>query len=70
MWSLKEKDDGTIYLTYDRFRWFTNSLRGIWEPVGPIGAVYTNTAIRVNQRAGYLCCNDDEGNVRVLVLED
>ncbi len=69
MWSLRERKDGTLYLTYDRYRRFTNSLRGIWELVGKQGSTYTDHCVRVNQQAGYFCANDDEGNVRVLVLE-
>jgi hypothetical protein len=70
MWVLKQKDDGTIYLTWDRFRRMNHNLRGLWEPIGPIDNKYTEMAVRVNKRAGHLCCADDQGNMRVLVLED
>jgi hypothetical protein len=70
MWSLRQRDDGSFYLTYDRYRRFTNSMRGRWEYVGPQDSAYTAMCVRVNKDAGYTCCNDDEGGVRVLVLED
>jgi hypothetical protein len=69
MWSARQKSDGEVYLTYDRYR-FTRDLRGLWEYLGPKDNTYTAYAVRVNQNAGYLCCADDEGNVRVLVLEE
>lgn len=70
MWSLRQKDDGEIYLTYDRSRRFNSQVKGLWEPIGPQGNSYTEHCIRVNTQAGYLCANDDEGNVRVLVLTE
>ena len=69
MWSLRQKDNGEFYLTYDRNR-YPNGLRGLWEYLGPQSNAYTPYAVRVNENAGYLCANDDEGNVRVLVLTD
>lgn len=69
MWSLKQKQDGEIYLTYDRTRRFMHSYRGIWEFVGPQENAMTAHCVRVNEDAGLICANDDEGNVRVLVLE-
>lgn len=69
MWSLRNREDGTFYLTYDRDRWYTGRVRGLWELVGPRDAVSTIKAVAINQSQGYTCCNDDEGNVRVLVLE-
>lgn len=70
MWSLRRKQDGSFYLTYDRFRRFSNNFRGIWEYVGPQDNTYTHHCVRVNENAGHLTANDDEGGVRVLVLED
>jgi hypothetical protein len=70
MWSLRMKEDGTFYLTFDRLHRYTNSLRGIWEWVGSQGMAETARAVRLNERRGYLCANDDEGAVRVLVLTD
>lgn len=70
MWSLAQKEDGEIYLTYDKFRRYNYQYRGIWEFVGPQDNAYTAYAIRVNQNAGHICCNDDEGNVRVLILTE
>lgn len=70
MWSLRQKDSGDFYLTYDRQRWFTNNLRGLWELVGPQNSAYARFAADVNRKAGLLCCDDDEGNIRVLVLEN
>lgn len=70
MWSLRQKKTGEFYLTYDRERRPSSSYRGSWEYVGPQSNTYTPYAIRVNQNAGLLCANDDEGNVRVLVLTD
>jgi hypothetical protein len=70
MWVLKEKENGEFYLTYDidkRRNWYG---RGIWEIVGPQGNSYTERCVRINAQAGYLCANDDEGNVRVLVLTE
>jgi len=69
MWSLRQKQDGTFWLTYDRDRYYTNNLRGRWEFVGKQDSAYTAHCVRTNQKAGYPCVNDDEGNVRVLVLE-
>lgn len=70
MWSLRQKENGEFYLTFDKFRRFTYNLRGLWEFVGPQDVAYTAKAVRVNRNAGLLCCNDDEGGVRVLVLEN
>jgi hypothetical protein len=70
MWSLKQNEDGSVVLTYDRTRWVSNRCRGLWEIVGKQDLLHTNRCVEVNQRAGLLCCNDDEGNVRVLVLEE
>lgn len=69
MWSLRQKQDGTFYLTFDKFRRYTNALRGSWEFIGPQDSAYTTYCVRVNKQAGLMCCNDDEHNVRVLVLE-
>lgn len=70
MWVLKQKLDGTFCLFYDRHRRFNSNFRGLWEFIGQQGNAYTDHAVRVNRKAGYLCCNDSEGGVRVLVLED
>lgn len=70
MWSLRQKQTGEFYLTYDKYRRFTNNLKGLWEHVGNQGTVMTTNAVRVNQEAGLLCCDDDEGGTRVLVLEE
>ena len=70
MWSLKERNDGSTYLTYDRDRFFTRHLRGRWEYLGPQGNKYTDYCVRVNREQGLLTASDDEGNVRVLVLEN
>ncbi len=70
MWSLRERNDGTFYLTYDGFRRFNNNLRGLWEVIGRQNHLNTAHLVRENQRRGYLCCNDDEGNVRALVLTE
>jgi hypothetical protein len=68
MWSLRRRPDDSFYLTYDRDRRYSNQLRGIWELVGPQDTVATDRAVAVNEAIGHLCCKDDEGNVRVLVL--
>ena len=69
MWSLKVRNDGTLYLTFDRERRYTNSLRGVWVLVGPQAVSYTAHAVRINENAGLFCVDDDEGGVRCLVLE-
>lgn len=70
MWSLRQRPDGTFYLTYDHSRRYsTSQLRGLWELVGPQEVTATNKAVQENKKQGYTHCNDDEGNVRVLVLE-
>ena len=69
MWSLRLKDSGEFYLTYDRERRFTRDLRGRWEFLGEQSNAYIPHVIRTNENNGYLCCNDDEGGVRILVLE-
>jgi len=69
MWSLRQRSDGSFYLTFDRTRRFTYSLLGLWEYLGPQDNQLTAHCVRVNEKAGYLCCNDDQGAVRVLVLE-
>jgi hypothetical protein len=69
MWTLKTKENNEAYLTYDRERRFSPSLRGIWELIGPQSNVYTTHCVVVNQQQGLLCVPDDEGHVRVLVLE-
>ena len=70
MWSLRVRQDGSMFLTYDKYRRFTFNLRGLWEYVGQQDSLATAKAIAANQKAGYLCCNDDEGGVRALVLTE
>lgn len=70
MWSLRQKKSGEFFLTYDRERRVNPYLRGLWEFVGPQDNAYTAQCVRINEARGLLCCNDDEGNVRCLVLED
>jgi hypothetical protein len=70
MWSLRERNDGSMYLTYDKFRRYTHSLPGLWEFVGSQIHVETPRLIEMNRRAGYLVVNDDEGGVRALVLTE
>ena len=70
MWTLKEKQTGELYLAYDKERWFTNNLRGLWELVGPQTSAYARYSADVNRSIGLLCCDDNEGNIRVLVLEE
>ena len=70
MWSLRQKVDGSFYLTYDKFRRHSYRLAGIWEHIGKIGSPGMEKIIEINRSAGYLCANDDEGGVRALVLEE
>ena len=70
MWSLRQKNSGEFFLTYDRTRRFTSALRGLWEFVGPQGNIYTEKCVKANTARGLLCAPDDEGGVRVLVLEE
>lgn len=69
MWRLDMNPDRTFILVYDR-GWKHSSLRGLWEIVGKQGSTYTEYCVKVNRAAGHLCVNDDEGNVRVLVLTE
>lgn len=69
MWSLKQKEDGSFILFFDRNRWYNPNVRGLWELIGQKGATYISHYTLVNEQRGYLCCDDTEGNVRVLVLE-
>lgn len=69
MWSLRERQDGSFYLTFDRSRRYLNGLRGIWEFIGHKDDTMISHYVRTNEKAGLLCCEDDEGGVRVLVLE-
>jgi hypothetical protein len=68
MWSLRTKSDNTFYLTYDFYRRYTSNMPGLWELVGPQNKAETARLVEINQAAGYLCCPDDENNVRALVL--
>lgn len=70
MYSLRQKENGEFYLTYDRERWRIHDLRGRWELVGVTDNEYTKYCTRVNTEAGLLCVPDDEGNTRVLVLTE
>jgi hypothetical protein len=70
MWCLKQKLDGTIYLTYDRYYRYTRNVPGIWELVGSKNDPLVHHCVRMNRKAGYLCCDDDEGQTRVLVLTE
>lgn len=70
MWSLRQKENNEFYLTFDKYRRYTIALRGIWEYLGQDGNVHTDHQVRINRAAGLLCAKDDEGGVRVLVLEE
>jgi hypothetical protein len=70
MWSLRQKPDGSFFLVFDKERRPNHSLRGLWEFVGKQDSIYTARCVRINTEAGLLCANDNEGNVRVLVLEE
>lgn len=70
MWSLRLNEKNEFYLTYDHFRRYSNSLRGIWELIGAADNAYTQFAVRVNESQGYLCCPDDKNGMRVLVLTE
>jgi hypothetical protein len=71
MWSLRLRPDGkTFYLTFDISRRPSNKLRGEWVYVGRKIGTSTPECIRANERSGYFCVEDDQGCVRVLVLED
>lgn len=70
MWSLRQRNDGSMYLTFDKFRRYTHNLPGLWEFVGSQIHVDTPRLVEMNRRAGYLCCPDDEGGVRALVLTE
>ena len=48
MWSLRLREDGSFYLTYDKDRWFTNNLPGIWELVGPKDSAQTKHCTAIN----------------------
>lgn len=69
MWSLRLKEDGSFYLTYDMYRRYTNSLPGVWELVGPKDLALTKYCVKVNELRGLLSAEDDQGNMRTLVLE-
>jgi len=69
MWSLRERNNGSFYLVFDKDRRRTHNLRGVWEYLCSQDTEYTNGYIRVAKEAGYLTCGDNEGNVRILILE-
>ena len=68
MWSLRQRTDESFYLTWDRFHRYNYNLPGLWELVGPKNKAETTRFVEINRAAGYLCCGDDEGNMRALVL--
>jgi len=70
MMSMRQRNDGTFYLTWDRERRFTNNLRGLWVYVGPTNNALTDHCVHVNAQQGLYCLPDDEGNTHCLVLED
>jgi hypothetical protein len=70
MWSLRQRENDEFYLTYDKDRWRTRDLRGLWELIGATENEYTKYCVRVNTEAGLLCAPDDQGNTRVLVLTE
>lgn len=70
MWSLRTKDDGTFYLTFDRSRRYTYNLRGEWVWICSSTAVTKGFYIQMAKMTGHLVAEDDEGGVRALVLED
>jgi hypothetical protein len=70
MWSLRQKQDGSFYLVFDKDRWRTRDLRGSWMLIGPTDNEYLKYCVRVNKQAGLLCAPDTEGNTRVLVLTE
>ena len=71
MWSLRlNEEEGRFCLTYDRNRRHTEALRGVWEFIGLQSNENTLPIARANQANGYLCCEDDEGGVRVLILTE
>lgn len=70
MWSLRLRHDNSFYLTFDSSRRRTTLFRGVWELIGPQNNSHTSLSVNANRRAGLLCCNDDEGGVRVLILEE
>ena len=69
MWSLRQKADGSFYLTFDRGRRFTYQLRGVWDFVGRADNEHTQKYVRANLQAGYYVLPDDEGSMRMLILE-
>lgn len=70
MWTLKTLESGETILTYDKTRYRTNQERGTWAYIGLQSSPMINEIIRINEANGLVCCNDDEGSVRVLVLQD
>ncbi len=70
MFSLRQRQDGSFFLTYDKFRYPDRNVRGLWELVGKQYKLETDRLVKINRKAGYMCCDDDEGNVRALILTD
>jgi len=70
MWSLRIRQDGSFYLTYDRNRIRRYDFRGSWEYIGRTSDNDMARISRINRAAGLLVADDDRGDTRVLVLED
>jgi hypothetical protein len=70
MWVLKTKANGEQFLTYDKTKYRDPFQRGSWEYVGPQSSPQIEDIIRFNKQTGLQCVKDDEGGVRVLVLQD
>ena len=70
MWTLKVRQDGSVFLSYDRTRRFNPRFRGLWEYIGPRDHEDIGRIIEVNEAAGVMCVEDDRGGVRMLVLKD
>ena len=68
MWSLKHRLDGSFVLAWDRERRYDHNFPGLWEFVGKASHAETPRLVEANLAAGYMCCIDNEGNVRALVL--
>lgn len=67
MWILKHKDNGDSYLTYDREARRKPGERGSWQYIGNQESPEMPQLIEINQSNDLVCCNDDEGGVRVFV---
>lgn len=69
MWRLRQRDDGSVYLTFDKNPNQNSYTRGKWVLIGAKGLPETKSCVNINERHGSICVEDDEGNVRVLVLD-